>query len=445
MRWFGTDGIRDLAGRGRLDPGVVERFGRALVRFAAEGRREDGPVRLAVGRDPRPSGERIARALAAAAGAAGARVEDLGVVPTPVVAWATVARGLDAAVAVSASHNPPEYNGIKPFARGGRKLDPAEEARIEAWMGEADGNALSPETPLEARPAAPAYANATVALLEPHGRLDGMRLVVDLAAGAATATAPEVLRRLGAEVVLLHEAGRRPINDRCGTEHPEAWLARVLAENAAGLAFDGDADRVLLAAEDGEILDGDDALAILAADLLADGSVPGGCVVGTVMANLGLEERLGTMGVALERTAVGDRHVQVRMRETGAEVGAEPSGHVVLRRDGALIGDALVAGVRLLQAVRRSGSTLAETRAATLRYPQILRNVRLTERKPLEFVPAFQDALRSARERLGGQGRLVVRYSGTEPVLRVMAEGHDPDRVMDVVEGLVAAAEQTLA
>jgi phosphoglucosamine mutase len=440
MGIFGTDGIRDLAGQGHLAPDVVRRIGHGLARFAGgEG------ATVVLGRDPRPSGRELGRILAGAFSAAGLQVEDLGVVPTPVVAWTVAHRGLDLGLALSASHNPPDYNGIKPFARGGRKLEPEEEHRIEAWADLAPA-AASVEAEWRPVDGAGAYVDATTPWLAIGGRLDGLRLVVDLAAGAATATAVPVLEGLGATVLALHPANARAINDGCGTEHPEAWLAALRAmPGALGLAFDGDADRVLLADENADIVDGDDILQILAQDALEErGEVPSGKVVGTVMANLGLEERLRELHVDLERTAVGDRQVAGRMRELGAVFGAEPSGHVVLERERALIGDGLVAGVRVLQALRRLGCSLSELRSQTPRYPQLLVGVRVGERRPLDEVPAIQDALASAEARLGKHGRLVVRYSGTEPLLRIMAEGHDAAEVSAVVEDLARIAKQSL-
>ena len=441
MEFFGTDGIRDRAGQGRLSAENVLKAGRALGRLAVDFARDRRPVRVCLGRDPRPSGEGLVQRLTQALNTEGIDVVDLGVVPTPAVAWAVAEEGYDLGIAVSASHNPPEDNGIKPFAPGGRKLTREEEERVEAWMGEVEGPAQD-HGDARALDGAARYAAATASWLAKDGRLDGMAIVVDLSAGAASTTAPAVLRALGADLVVLHPASSRPINESCGTEHPKAWLAAVKGrKGAVGLAFDGDADRVLLADEGGHVLDGDDALAILTQDAVRRGALPGARVVSTVMANLGLEERLADLGVVLERTAVGDRNVAERMRETNAPFGAEASGHVVLERDGALIGDGVVAGVRLLQASRRLEKSLTELRRETPRYPQILRNVRVKERRPLETDPDLAPAIREAQALLGDEGRMVVRYSGTEPLLRVMAEGHDAD----VVERAVALVEKAAA
>ena len=436
-RFFGTDGIRDLAGEGRLAPEHVARAGRALARFAVAA--GAASPRVCIGRDPRPSGERLTLALAGALAQGGATVEDLGVVPSPVVAWSVVDGAYDLGIAVSASHNPPAYNGIKPFSRGGEKLTVADEERIEALML-ADDGAEARHVALEAVGGAQRYVAATAAWLGVEGDLAGRRLVVDLSAGAATTTAPAVLEALGADVRLLHEAGSRPINDGCGSEHPEAWQAAVRSQHGIGIAFDGDADRVLLADEDGEILDGHDALMILAQDRQARGCLPGSVVVSTIMANLGLEERLGALGVRLERTAVGDRNVAVRMRETGAALGGEPSGHVVLERDGALIGDALVAAVRVIQAAGRLGRSLGALRRETPRHPQLLVNVRVRERRPIAELGDLAGAIRRVERQLADRGRVVVRYSGTEPLLRIMAEGRDRTEVEAAVADIERAA-----
>jgi phosphoglucosamine mutase len=369
-------------------------------------------------------------------------VDDLGVAPTPVVAWANAAWGYDLGVMVSASHNPEADNGVKPFLAGGRKLTPAEEADVEALA-----EAASPQAPAAREgprvDGAARYVEETAALLADGPSLRGLRLVVDVAAGATSRTAPAVMERLGIAPVVLNPEGSRPINDGCGTEHPEAWRKAVRRYQApAGLAFDGDGDRVLVADAGGEVLDGDDLLSILAADLRARGALPRDTVVSTVMSNGGLEERLVELGARLQRVAVGDRQVAERMRELGAALGGEPSGHVVLPRragaaDAVLVGDGLVAGLRVLQAAARLGKDLATLRALRLRRPQVLRNVRVEERRPLEAWPEVQRAMREAEALLGGGGRILVRYSGTEPLLRIMAEGRDAfvvDRAVSVIE-----------
>ncbi len=462
MRLFGTDGIRDRAHEGRLAEAVVVRLGLALARFARAACGGSRP-RVALGRDPRPSGPALVEQLSRGLVAAGAAVVDLGVVPTPAVAFATAAWGHDLGVMVSASHNPEADNGLKPFLRGGRKLSTQEEAAVEALVdgvgaGSAPGTPAvpgippAPADPVEREQGAARYASQTLELLADGGRgaLRGLRLVVDLAAGATGATAPAVLSGLGVEAELLHPPGSRPINDRCGSEHPAAWLAAVRARGAdAGLAFDGDGDRVLVADASGALLDGDDLLAILAEDLARAGRLPGGRVVATVMSNLGLDERLAELGVRVERVDVGDRNVAERMRALGAPLGGEASGHVVLERPvgaaaPALVGDALVAGVRVLQAARRLGSSLAELRARRPRYPQVLRNLPLRERRELASLPRLRAEVEAVEAAFAGRGRVLVRPSGTEPLLRIMVEHREQAALEAALERLLGVARAEL-
>jgi phosphoglucosamine mutase len=442
---FGTDGIRDKAGEGRLTPETVTKVGRALARFARRGTGGRAPA-VALGRDPRPSGPALTEQLACGLAAEGALVTDLGELPTPVVALAAAAWGHDLAVMASASHNPEADNGIKPFTAGGRKLTVEEEREVEQEVAALAGPPPQTDGRIARAPGAARYVRETLALCAAEPSLAGLRLVVDLAAGAVSAVGPEVLLGLGVKARMLHPAGSRAINDRCGSEHPTAWLDAVRADEAdGGLAFDGDGDRVLVADATGQLLDGDDLLAILAEDLLQRGGLPGRAVVATVMSNLGLEHRLGHLGVRLERTPVGDRNVAERMRTLHAPLGGEASGHVVLARalpggGAALLGDGLVAGVRVLEAARRLGKSLAELRAQRPRVPQVLRNVRMKERRPLESWDALQRVLKAEEARLGTRGRILVRYSGTEPLLRIMVEGQDQAEV----ERSVATLEQAV-
>lgn len=458
LSFFGTDGIRDRAGEGRLTAPNVRRVGAAIGAFARA--RYGAAVRVGVARDPRPSGPSIVAGLVEGLAGGGAfaaePVGDAGVLPTPALAWAVAAGLFDVGVMVTASHNPAPDNGIKVLLRGGRKTSPEEEAEIEARMPAAErvSGAVAAgwvAAGLVARPdVLDRYLAAAVVRLSAGGRLDGVRLVVDCANGATRGTARRVLEALGATVAT--PVGSDPagtINDRCGTEHPAAWreAVREAADGAddvaGGLAFDGDGDRVLLCDAAGEVLDGDVMLHLLALDLHGRGALPGQRVVSTSMANLGLEEVLAARGIALDRTDVGDRHVAERMRATGAVLGGEPSGHVLLAWDGALIGDGVVAGVASLQAARRRGRTLAACRAEVPRHPHVLKSVRMARRAPLE-TPGFAAAVAAAQASLGGAGRVVVRYSGTEPVLRLMVEGRDAAAVAAAVSALEAAAHRFL-
>ncbi len=455
MDLFGTDGIRDRAGQGRLAPALVTAVGRALARFAA--RRTGGrAARVALGRDPRPSGSELLAQLADGLSAEGAEVDDLGLLPTPAVAWASAAWGYDLGVMLSASHNPEADNGIKPFHVGGRKLTVAEEREVEGLLAALPPMPARASVPARAPQAGAArYAAETQALLADGASLAGLHVVLDLAAGAMSEAAVAVLEGLGARVEALHPAGSRAINAGCGSEHPRAWLEAVRAAHAdAGLAFDGDGDRVLVADAEGGLLDGDDLLAILAEDLAARGRLPGRVVVATVMSNLGLEERLGALGLALERTPVGDRHVAERMRALAAPLGGEASGHIVLARplDGRgaagpgapLLGDGLVAGVRVVQVARRLGRSLAALRAQRPRYPQVLRNLRAPGRRELEAWPELGSAIAAEERAFGAAGRVLVRWSGTEPLLRIMVEGRDAAAVDAAVARLEAVARAGL-
>ena len=445
--WFGTDGIRDVAGEGRLAPEALPRIGEALGRFLVARTAGRAP-RVLFGRDPRPSGPDLLAGLAAGLAVHGATLEDAGLLPTPALAFALAHGEHDLGLMLSASHNPPAYNGIKPFLPGGRKMTPEEEAEVEGHLAAESAPAETNDVHVAPAPTwVERYVSETTSWLAPHGGLGGTRIVVDLAAGAATPTAAALLEAMGAVVNPLHPADSRPINDACGSEHPEAWLEAVRSRSGwVGMALDGDADRVLLADETGQLLDGDDLLSILARELAAfDGAVPGDHVVGTVMSNLGLEDVLSRDGVQLARASVGDRHVADRMRELGAVLGGEPSGHVVLARTDLgvpppLIGDAVVAGIRVLQAARRLGRPLAALRADRPRFPQRLVNVRMKERVPLESWTELRDAQAALEAKADGGLRFVVRYSGTEPLLRIMAEGRDARLVDEAVESLAEIA-----
>jgi phosphoglucosamine mutase len=441
--FFGTDGIRDRYGSGRLSPENLPRIGRALAAFVRE--RVGPTARVFFGRDTRPSGPALLDGLAAGLAAGGLPCEDGGVLPTPAIACWTASGGCDVGVALTASHHPAEDNGVKVFLPGGRKTTPEDEAALDALIRAAapTGRRASPV----ARPdALEAYVAAALAFLSPGGRLDGLTLVVDCANGATTRTARRVLEALGARILTpVGSDAAGAINDRCGTEHRDAWLAAVVEASAdGGLAFDGDGDRVLLADAKGEVLDGDPLLHLLARDFHERGRLVGDRVVATVMSNFGLEQALGAVGVTLERAPVGDRHVAARMRETGATLGGEQSGHVVLEWGGALIGDGLVAGVTALEAARRRGLSLEAARCEVVKVPQVLRNVRVARKVPLADSPEFTAAVSAEERRLRGKGRVVVRYSGTEPVLRIMVEATDADAVAGAVARLESAAAASL-
>jgi phosphoglucosamine mutase len=430
---FGTDGIRGVANE-EVTPELALTLGRAAARVL-------GPARaFVVGRDTRRSGPMLEAAFAAGLSSAGVDPLLLGVAPTPAVAWASADLDVPAAV-ISASHNPFADNGIKLFAAGGRKLSPDVEA---VFAGE-----LAPEAPPTGAgvgvPAAipdhvDAWAHAVAATLEGR-RLEGLRVVLDCANGAASVAGPEVLESLGAEVHVLHA---RPdgtnINAGCGATHP-ADLRRAVVDLRAdvGLAVDGDADRCIAVDGTGADVDGDRILAVLAVDRLERRALPGSTVVVTVMSNLGFRRAMEEHGIHVVDTAVGDRHVLDALDAGGWALGGEQSGHVI-QRDLATTGDGILTGVHLCDVVARTGRPLAELAGIVTVLPQVLRNVRLT-RRDVDVVAAVADQVAAAQRRLGETGRVLLRPSGTEPVVRVMVEAATPEEADAVADDLVAAVE----
>jgi phosphoglucosamine mutase len=438
--WFGTDGIRGVANE-RLSPELALRVGRAAaLRLRAT---HPAPVIL-IGRDTRRSGTMLEDALAAGVASAGGHAVRLGVLPTPAVAWGVVQRGAAAGIVISASHNPYPDNGIKLFGADGYKLLDAEEEAIEALL---DGAGALPTgaavgTTSTATGAAEAYAEwvAEVAGVP----LDGLRIVVDCAHGAATTVAPRLFELLGADVVLIAcEPDGCNINVDCGSTHLGHVAATVVAEGATlGVAFDGDADRVLFVDAAGNPVDGDHILTLLAADALARDALPGNRVVVTSMANLGAHHALRALGCSLEITDVGDRYVLEAMRRDGSVLGGEQSGHVIAL-DHQTTGDGPLTATLVLAALARSGQTLAEAAQAVEKFPQNLISVR-ARREGLDDCSALWDAIAAAELRLGDEGRIVVRASGTEPLVRVMVEARDGAECRAIAEELVAIVEREL-
>ncbi len=430
---FGTDGIRGRAGDPPLDPATVSRVGAALAASLGDGA-PSGQLEVVVGCDTRVSSPGIVAALAGGLSAAGARVRYAGVVPTPAVAHLVKALGADAGIAVSASHNPWPDNGIKLFSRDGKKLPDAVEAAIERRIATA---AAVPPAEVDEEPAlADLYETHLVGTLP--ARLDGLRVVLDCANGAAWRVAPEAFRRAGAEVIPLAVApDGRNINAGCGALHPEAMARAVVASRAdLGLALDGDADRAQLADGEGRVLDGDDVLLLWALELEREGRTPR-VVVGTVMSNWGLEEALAARGIRLVRAAVGDRYVVEEMERHGALLGGEQSGHLI-RSDLTTTGDGTLTGLHVAASVAATRVPLAAG-PRFVRVPQALLSVKVRERVPFERIPGFPGLLSSAEERIAGSGRVLVRYSGTELLARVMVEGTEAGTV-EAIAGELAGA-----
>jgi phosphoglucosamine mutase len=437
---FGTDGIRGVANT-ELTPELALRLGRAAVGVL-------GGERWLIGADTRVSGPMLVAALTAGLASAGADVIDLGVVPTPAVAFHAQLLGCPAAV-VSASHNPYTDNGIKLLAAGGKKLHDDVESAVAArmgtaLMGTADG---SPRIGRISRHPDPlgAYAAHVVASIEDR-RLDGVRLVIDCANGAASEVAPMVLRALGAEVTVLSAApDGTNINAGCGSTHPAPLQTAVVEAGAqAGLAFDGDADRVVAVGGDGGLVDGDHIMAILAGDLHDRHRLRGEAVAVTVMSNLGLRLALAARGIAVVETPVGDRYVLEAMETGDLALGGEQSGHIIFR-DLATTGDGLLTGVQLLDVVSRSGVALATLAAAAMtRLPQVLRNVRVARPDGLAAAAPVRSAVARAEAELGSAGRVLLRPSGTEPVIRVMVEAPTAEQAAELAERLCEAVTAAL-
>ncbi|HKM61054.1 MAG TPA: phosphoglucosamine mutase [Acidisphaera sp.] len=446
-RLFGTDGVRGTANLDPMTADVALRLGQAAgVLFTRGSHRH----RVVIGKDTRLSGYLIEPALTAGFIGAGMDVTLVGPLPTPAIAMLTRSLRADLGVMISASHNPYEDNGIKLFGPDGYKLSDATETEIEALMANPDlasrlarSSALGRASRLE--DAAGRYIEAAKATFPRGLRLDGLRVVVDCAHGAAYRVAPTVLWELGAQVIPV---GTTPdgfnINKGCGSTVPEYFCAQVVEHGAdLGIALDGDADRVLLSDERGELIDGDQILALIARSWHATGRLAGDAVVATVMSNLGLERFLSTAGLSLHRTKVGDRYVSERMRDVGCNIGGEQSGHMILT-DFATTGDGLVAALQVLAVIVSRERDASEVCRMFTPLPQRLKSVRFAGPNPVE-TPAVARAIAAAEQRLNGTGRLLIRESGTEPVIRVMAEAEDEALVslaVDEVCAAIAAAAQ---
>ena len=441
-RLFGTDGVRGCANQHPMTAETALRLGQAAGRFFRRGS-EQG--RVVIGKDTRLSGYMIESALQAGFTSAGMNVFLLGPVPTPAVGMLTRSLRADVGVMVSASHNPFQDNGVKFFGPDGFKLSDETEAEIETLVATEPHLASSEQIGRAKRieGGAERYVEFAKATFPKGLSLAGLRVVVDCANGAAYRTAPSVLWELGAEVVSLGVApDGYNINAGCGSTEPEACRRKVMETRAdLGLALDGDADRVHVIDETGRIVDGDQIMALIAARWAASGRLTGGALVATVMSNLGLERFLAERGLRLERTQVGDRYVVERMRAGGFNVGGEQSGHVVLS-DFTTTGDGLIAALQVLSALAETERPASEMLSQFAPLPQLLRSVRFApDAKPLEN-GGVRTAIAAAEERLGAGGRLVVRISGTEPVIRVMAEGENLSLVDDVVETVSSAVAQ---
>ncbi len=419
---FGTDGIRGKAGTYPLDVVTVRRVGAALIKALP-----DGQAKLLIGRDTRESGEWIMRELAHGARALGADVHSIGVAPTPAVAYLTGSLRFDAGVVISASHNPFEDNGIKVFSGSGQKHGEHFEERIEALVADhswqvppGDADAVEHSEHLRR------YLDHAVTVLPNPGRLVSLRLAVDCANGAMSAVAPALFKELGFDVtVIAAEPDGRNINKGVGSTHPEV-LARIVQRGGyrLGVAFDGDGDRAIFVDGNGRVLDGDHVLFMCAKQMKAERRLRGDAVVATVMSNIGLELALNNEGIELLRTAVGDKYVMEEMQKRHLSLGGEQSGHLIFA-EYLFTGDGLITALNVLRTMAATGRELAELADDLKTYPQVLINVRVRERVDLKTIPQVAATMKKVEEQLRGHGRLLVRFSGTEPLVRVMLEGRD--------------------
>ena len=440
---FGTDGVRGVANT-ELTPELVLALGRAAARVL-------GPGPWLVGRDTRVSGPFLAAALSAGLAAEGASVVDIGVLPTPAVAAACADRGLPGAM-ISASHNPFADNGVKLFASGGRKLTDDVEAQIETLLHDRPTDAVvsGAQVGSLASDAAGALASYEDRLLEAlEGRtLDGLRIILDCANGSASTVAGDLFARAGADVTVLHASPDGVnINDRCGSTHPQSLQEAVRATGgkAIGFAFDGDADRVLAVDEDAGLVDGDQMLALTAVDLRDRGRLSGNAVVVTVMSNLGFRKAMAEAGIEVIETKVGDRYVLEALAAGGYSLGGEQSGHII-HTALASTGDGILTALLLADLVRRSGGRLAPLATAAMRpLPQVLVNVRVPSPKRVADDASVAAAVRVVEERLGADGRVLLRPSGTEPLVRVMVEAPTAEQARAAADELAGAVSSALS
>jgi phosphoglucosamine mutase len=463
-RIFGTDGIRDRAGQGYLTPEFIERTARAVgvllrksparfrtplpgpLRHLRPGRGTGAPARgrVLIGRDTRASGPGIEQALARGFQAEGLGTALVGVATTPGVACLARAWGASLGVVISASHNPAEDNGIKFFSPQGFKIPDAAEDRIEKLLEKEAAPAGARKKalqPLDLSASAGAYLDFLAGFCKP---LKGMKIVIDCGHGASSALAGPLFERLGARPIVLNASpDGLNINAGCGALHPEGVAEAVRREKAQlGVAYDGDADRAILIDEGGRVRDGDDVLALCATHLKERKKLPRNTVVSTVMANFGLERYLAGIGAALTRTPVGDKYVAEEMIRSGAVLGGEPAGHILFF-DASTAGDGLLTTLRVLDVLAERGEPLS--RLALAKCPQVLINVRVGRKPALDTVPGVQKALEAARRSLGSDGRVLVRYSGTENLCRVMVEGTDAALVDRLARDTADAVKKELA
>ncbi len=437
-KYFGTDGVRGVANRAPMSPDMVMKIGLAAGSVYSQGNHRH---RAVIGKDTRLSGYMIEQALTAGLLSAGVDVFLFGPLPTPAVAMLTRSLRADLGIMISASHNPYYDNGIKLFGPDGYKLSDAQELAIEKLIDTADNASLAaPQDKLgrakRIEDAQARYIEFAKRTFPKDLRLEGLRIVIDSANGGAYRVASAALWELGAEIIPIgNDPNGFNINEKCGSTAPEAMCAKVVETRAdIGIALDGDADRVVIADEHGKLVDGDQLMALIATSWHSQDRLSGGGLVATIMSNLGLERHLAERKLTLARTKVGDRYVVEHMRQNGFNIGGEQSGHIVMS-DFSTTGDGLVAALQVLAEVVRTGKPVSQVCHIFEPVPQILKNVRYGEGKPLE-TKTVKQAIADATSQLGASGRLVIRPSGTEPLIRVMAEGDDAGLVAKIVDDI---------
>jgi phosphoglucosamine mutase len=443
-RLFGTDGVRGVAGHYPLDPPTVRRLGAALVRALPHG--TESP-RLLVGHDTRESAGWIERELAHGALGEGATVTSVGIVPTPAVAYLTRSAGYDAGVVISASHNSFEDNGIKVFSGRGEKFTERVEGEVEAIIADPSWRVKESEAATITRADLDGlYLEHLRTILGDPNRLDGFLLAIDCANGATTTVAPRLFDSLGVQAVVVgNEPDGRNINLDCGSTHPER-LARVVVSRGCqlGVAFDGDGDRAIFVDHTGEVVNGDAVLLMCSRQLQREGRLNGDAIVATVMSNIGLEIALRAHGIGLVRCPVGDKFVMEEMMNRGLSLGGEQSGHIIFS-DYLFTGDGLCTALNVLRTVALTGRTLADLASDLTTYPQVLLNVRVREKVVLESIPAVAEVIARVEARVDGNGRLLVRYSGTEPLLRIMLEGQREEDIRAWAQEIALVVKEQLA
>ena len=442
---FGTDGIRGVAGEFPLDPRTTFAVGRALGIYLAG---QHASLHVVIGMDTRESGPQIAEAVAAGLASAGATAESAGIITTPGIAYLARTRDFAAGIVISASHNPWQDNGIKIFGHDGFKLSDAAEMEIESIIFNELNGSVEPPAIL-----APLHHDSSLdhdyaewLLAHVRTRLGGIRAVIDCANGAAVDLAPEIFDRAGLRAVFTHnQADGRNINEGCGALHPDVVADEVkLRALDLGICFDGDADRVLFADADGKVVNGDALLLLAARDLKSRNALKGDLVVATTMSNMGLEAALKRSGIKMLRAPVGDKYVLEEMNKTGATLGGEQSGHILFRDGDATTGDGLLSALRILEIVARSGKSLGELLSDFKVFPQTIQNIRVREKKPLKEIPAVAEAIAAAERALDGNGRVVVRYSGTEKLARVMVEAESEQLVKKYADSISGAIRSSI-